>query len=809
MGVVYRATQVGLKREVALKMILAGEHADPGRLARFTREAQAVASIRHPNIVQIYEIGEHDGLPYFSLELCAGGSLDRKTNREPQPPREAAQLIERLTRAVAAAHAAGVIHRDLKPANVLLDADGTPKVADFGLARATDPADVQTHTGSVLGTPSYMSPEQAWGQTHEVGPASDQYSLGATLYELLTGRPPFHGATTLETLEQVRTREPVPPTQLQPACPRDLETICLKALAKEPQKRYPSCEALADDLRAFLDGRPITARPVGTAEKAWRWARRNRRVAVLASLVALLLVVIGSGGAIAGVVFKGLADERAAALDLAQKKEKEARDNEQLAVANERQARDHLALAHDSLLGVADDIPMALQQAVFARGAEQKVLELLGAMLERQVKVESAGGLQDRALHAYHMRMGELMSRQGKVPEAERHYLAARDTSVRLVNAGDPQKDKARANHALALRMLGTISLKKRPPDVPAVLKYYDGAVKLQRQVLEQPQSGEIPPVEARQSLAATLLDLADVYRRTQQFDQALAACEESLALWNEVVQQPGTTYTASARQSLAEAHLLLGRVQARRGKDAEAERAMTDAVTAYRGMLEKDPGNVVIQVAAARAYRELGDFFLMRNRLKDAAPYHEWDLAISRGLLRTPEILTAQSDLSDVYYRSATLLLKGGDRAGAEDLYRKCLDLRATVAEVRTDDLSVVRVANAQARCAMHLEATRTMNRILAGNAGKLGAHLLGAMVFAICSDAVAGGRHDDELTPDEKALRQMYADRAVMLIEDLARAGYRDVVKLRTDPDLDGVRADPRFQAIISRLEKKLPKR
>jgi tetratricopeptide (TPR) repeat protein len=291
MGVVYKARQVNLNRLVALKMVLAGAHAGPLQRARFATEAEAVARLQHPNIVQIYEVGEHDGLPYFSLEYVDGASLAQKIGGKPQPPREAAGLVEQLARAMAVAHGRGIIHRDLKPANVLLTQTGTPKIADFGLAKRLEEDSTQTKSGTLLGTPSYMSPEQARGEIDAVGPLADLYSLGATLYELLTGRPPFAGPTILETLNQVRNEEPVPPTRLQPRCPRDLETIALKCLQKEQAKRYPDCEGLADDLRRFLDGVPIKARPVSAAERAWRWCRRNPRVAAPSGLAGLLLLV--------------------------------------------------------------------------------------------------------------------------------------------------------------------------------------------------------------------------------------------------------------------------------------------------------------------------------------------------------------------------------------------------------------------------------------------------------------------------------------------------------------------------------------
>jgi WD40 repeat protein/tRNA A-37 threonylcarbamoyl transferase component Bud32 len=293
MGVVYKARQVKLDRIVALKMILSGAHAGPDELARFRTEAEAIARLQHPNIVQVHEVGEHEGKPFFSLEFCAGGTLDRKLAGTPLRPLEAARFLETLAWAMHAAHQANVIHRDLKPANVLLTADGTPKITDFGLAKKLGEAG-RTATGDVMGTPSYMAPEQAGGKSKEVAPATDVYALGAILYELLTGRPPFKAATPLDTIMQVVSDEPVPPSRVQSNTPRDLQTICLKCLQKEPARRYPSAAALAEDLERFLRGEPIQARPAGRVERLVKWARRRPAVAgFLAVSVLAVLVVLG------------------------------------------------------------------------------------------------------------------------------------------------------------------------------------------------------------------------------------------------------------------------------------------------------------------------------------------------------------------------------------------------------------------------------------------------------------------------------------------------------------------------------------
>ncbi len=307
MGVVYRARHLALKRLVALKMILAGAHAGEHELARFLSEAEAVAHLQHPNIVQIHEIGEHDGLPFLSLEFCSGGSLAARLNGNPLAPEPAAQLVETLARAMHAAHQAQVVHRDLKPANVLLtpsdraDAVILPgaerpeafeaKITDFGLAKRLDAeGEGQTQSGAIVGTASYMAPEQAAGKK-EVGPAADVYALGAILYEGLTGRPPFRTSNRWDTIQQVLNQEPAPPRQLNPKVPPDLETVCLACLRKEPGRRYADAAALAEDLRRYRAGEPILARPVGMVERSWKLVRRRPLVASLTAAVVLVFVV--------------------------------------------------------------------------------------------------------------------------------------------------------------------------------------------------------------------------------------------------------------------------------------------------------------------------------------------------------------------------------------------------------------------------------------------------------------------------------------------------------------------------------------
>ncbi len=294
MGVVYKARQLSLNRLVALKMVLSGAHAGAAELERFRSEAEVAARVQHPNLVQIYEIGEHDGRPYFSLEFVDGGSLADAIKGRPQPPLMAAQTVETLARAVHAAHERGIVHRDLKPANVLVTATGVLKITDFGLAKRLDGTG-RTATGDILGTPLYMAPEQAAGKVKDIGPATDVYALGVILYELLTGRPPFVAEVSIDIVRQVISDEPLSPSRLQRRLPRDLVTVCLKCLEKDPKKRYPSAAALADDLRRFQNGEPIAARPATRVQRVVKWARRRPALAglVAVSAVAVLTLLIG------------------------------------------------------------------------------------------------------------------------------------------------------------------------------------------------------------------------------------------------------------------------------------------------------------------------------------------------------------------------------------------------------------------------------------------------------------------------------------------------------------------------------------
>jgi tetratricopeptide (TPR) repeat protein len=487
MGVVYQARHTALRRLVALKMILSGDYASREQLDRFQREAEAVARLRHPNVVQVYEVGEVRGSPFLSLEFVDGGSLARHIAGTPQPPHQAADLIATLTRAMHAAHQAGVVHRDLKPANVLLgrkpDAAETaeptleafePKISDFGLAKRLDGESEHTHTGAIMGTASYMAPEQAEGRAREVGPAADVYALAAILYELLTGRPPFKGATVRDTIEQVCTREPVPPTQLQPKVPRDLETICLKGLRKDIRQRYATAQDLADDLQRWLGGRPILARPVAAWERAWKWARRRPALAGLA--VALLVAVLAGT---ASAVLYGLYEHQKAAAQ-----EREAKGSRTVQDLYARGHQAETAGQFNKAKGHYDQALATLNHEPGAAGEDMRHLLEDGIQRVSQ-RQEEKGRLAERQVFAEHLK-----TFRGHYDQVRFHTVGFRDEDA--------------ADHAAAVRQ-----------EAPEALKRLD-----------------LDPSSAPQRLAQGLEPFRPLVNTPDQLNRLAEECVEVLLAW-------------------------------------------------------------------------------------------------------------------------------------------------------------------------------------------------------------------------------------------------------------------------------------
>jgi len=436
MGVVYKARQTSLNRSVALKMILSGQLASEDDIKRFRMEAGAAAQLDHPGIVPIYEIGEHQGQPYFSMGLVEGESLAARIADGPLAPHEAAKLVSSIAAAVDYAHQRGVIHRDLKPGNVLIDQHNTPKVTDFGLAKRVDADSNLTGTGDILGTPSYMPPEQAGGELEKIGPASDIYSLGAILYCLLTARPPFQAARPLDTVLQVIAQDPVPPTQLNPTVDKDLETICLKCLEKPLERRYTSAAALKADLDRFLNNEPIHARRISSAAKLWRWCRRKPLVASLVAAV-VISVIFGVGFT---TYFAMEARLRA------------------------QQAEETTTIAISTLETMVNDVQERLRPIPAAQEVRRELLRSSLAELQRVSADFRAQRRVDRNTAKALLDLANLFDELGDeegldaTKSAESNYRAAADI-YRELNESEPSDQDVLQEYSITLTELGTFYL--------------------------------------------------------------------------------------------------------------------------------------------------------------------------------------------------------------------------------------------------------------------------------------------------------------------------------------------------------------
>jgi serine/threonine protein kinase len=502
MGVVFRALQTKVNRVVALKMILSGQLASEEEVRRFRSEAEAAALLDHPNIVPVFDVGECDGRHYFSMGYIDGQSLAERLKVGPLSPTDAAALMVPISDAVACAHDNGVIHRDLKPSNVLIDSNGAPRVTDFGLARQMESASNLTATGQVMGTPSYMPPEQAAAETDRIDARSDVYSLGAILYTLVTGRPPFQAAHIVETLRQVIDEEPVEPRILNPDVDADLETICLKCLNKEPSQRYQTATELVEELKRYLDGRPILARSVTRTERLWRWCRRNQMIAALTGTAIVSLLT----GTVVSVYFAILAEKRAAlaetgvatALTALESAIDKIQNKLRFIPAAQEIRRELLKDAMESLQKVSGQVQM--QSRVDVNSA--KALVDLGLLF---VELGDEEGFSSLATAEANFRSAVRIFRE-TVPEDETDPQMLRDKSWALCECGSFLLDQNQLNDAEGM---------------------LQEALDLRRQLLQRTPEDPMAPFR----LSVSLSDWSDLLAMRRQFQPAISFLVEALEL--------------------------------------------------------------------------------------------------------------------------------------------------------------------------------------------------------------------------------------------------------------------------------------
>jgi serine/threonine protein kinase/tetratricopeptide (TPR) repeat protein len=819
MGVVYKARQDKANRLVALKMILSGTHASAAERQRFRAEAEAVALLAHPNIVQVHDVGETpEGHSFFSLEYVPGGTLAQRLRSGPLPPSEAAALIESLAGAMQHAHERGIVHRDLKPQNILLRAAGqpptgdattvkspsagppsqeragasaasqapplTPKISDFGLAKRHDDEEGLTQTGAIVGTPGYMAPEQAFGHSKHVGPAADVYALGAVLYECLTGRPPFRGVTMADTLDQVRTREPVAPREFSRAIPRDLETICLHCLRKEPERRYGSAEALAGDVRRFREGRPIAVRPVGAVERAWRWCRRNPRWAVMLAAVVLLLFGV-TGVSLYAYVTVAAKNADIEAKNLAITQEAAATETQrQLAVEKGKLAEKRLLQSIDAVSLFAKDARVFCEDALVPGESRRMLYEVVIAQLEKSVDDSDGSFDEDNVRNKVLMyqQIGMLHVDLGHDAEAKRWYEKGLQLTERWLEAkpGDPA---ARGHHAAYLHLLGTIY--QRAFNSAKADSLFKEALAIRRDVWSnldyRKQVDRFTPGKSYTNLCDSL----DTF---YLFDESLKLREEAYQLFGTFELLDAwcwTCWKAGFNKAYAEkkAHLL---------KSAELCEELHKLRPTNRNALKR----------WAFVLSDLGNLEHSHRNLAEAQKYFSRRAEVNRKLATSGDLVNARQRYGFSWFDLGMIEKELGYDAKAREAF---LHSRLIREELLRDypDWSMYHAFQIDwlfsvVALGEHVTAVKTADELSVKHRDIAWAQYRLGLIYVRCSAAVAEACRPAPLTPEDKGLQDAYLKKALVCFSRAAEGQPGDYQsweafagQLRWQKDTDGALA------------------
>jgi tetratricopeptide (TPR) repeat protein len=866
MGVVYQARQKGLNRLVALKMILT-EQAGEEERARFRLEAEAAAALRHPNIVQIYEVGETEGRPFFSLEYIAGGSLAKKLAATPLPGDQAARLVEILARAMHVAHQGGIIHRDLKPGNILLQAksetpsllaeeeakaagsslafrisDFEPKITDFGLAKRLDLEVGRTQTGAILGTPSYMAPEQAGGQSKVIGPAADIYALGAILYEVLTGRPPFKAASPLDTLLQVMSVEPVPPRRFQPQVPRDLETICLKCLEKDARQRYASAEELAEDLAYFLRREPIHARPTPAWERGLKWSKR--RPALTALLAVSALAILGMLGVWAGFTHQ-LREERDYARRGWQQAEQnaiEAGEQRQAAVQHRLHAEENFQYAwkvvEDYTTSVAEDPRLRahdlerlrrqlLQLAVdfyqkFAqqRGTDDDVQAERARAYMRLACLTQEVASKSQAVEVFQKAIPIFQGLAGKYP-AEPNYaadLASAYHNIGVLHWETGQFDQSQTFLQKALDLRKQLAAQERHPQFrAAVANTYDNLGKLfwvsgkidlsidaHRHALEVEEAlmKEFPgDPDYPYLVASSKNNLALLFQDKGQPDQAETDYKAARTLFEKLTRDypDQTDYQSDLSQCLNN----LGCLYDATGRLEQAEKTYRQALGICQQLTETHASISQFAIRLGGLNCNLAHLVRRQGRLEESLTFYANAARTLEGVLRQePRYAEARQFLDNTEEGWAAALLALGRFAEAIPKWDRAIELTDGP---KREALRFAR-AGTLARSSEYLRAVKEAEAI-SGNAPTQPGDLYNlACVYAQASAAAVQDKKQSEANRDRQA--NDLAARAVQLLVQARAAGYFKnpglIDHLNADEDLSALRKRDDFKKLCADLAK-----
>lgn len=810
MGVVYKARHRKLNREVALKMILAGPHAGNEALERFITEARAVAHLQHPGIVQIFDIGEHEGLPFFSLEFVDGCDLQQKLKNTPQDPKESAALVEKLCHAMQYAHDNNILHRDIKPPNVLLDQNGEPKITDFGLAKEVDSeaASTGTQAGTIMGSPSYMPPEQARGEISSVTPRSDLYSLGAVLYEMLTGRPPFLAPRPLETVMQVVHNEPVPPRQLLSEIPVDLETICLKALQKDQSARYQNCQELAADLRRFINDEPILARPIGAAERLWKWCKRNPKIAFPSGLAMTAIIATAVIATWAWQATSAQAAVIAEERDNVKQQRDEAEKQKLIADENAEVAKKQALVALDSIQYVVSEIDGLLAEKPQLTDVR---IELMKALSEKWdgIDLELAGGLQGEAIAtqmAVRHKIAIAFSDMDQLKEADEEFEKLFQKGQERVDLKD-RSDSARSNLVKIATAWSVVRKRhtNNPEDAVDLLRL---AYKLSQETLQDPRPEEDSPPKIEllelhgavcQNIGVELLRSGKLSTAAENFGEALSSTGEALSIIRE---EPGftekndnqkDTLTANRQLGYDKAALALAYIQVRIGNTDESLELYKKAIEGRREIHVRRPKMAPLTEALAGFVGNYGNSLVWLGRLEEAEPQLEEALQVSKDLSEeNPDIANFSRLHAISNYRLAVLRSLQDKEDDSTKLLKTCRKINVALVEKSPDRSNKIGLMLAEARLGNVNAAAALTEELSETDSKDPEIHLDVCRTHAQLS---VHAKEDSE--------KQKHLSAALTSLERSVNDGYSDPFRLNVEPDLAPLHDELRFKAIIAKLQ------
>ncbi len=806
MGVVYKARQLSLNRLVALKMIRNAEFANEDQVRRFQNEAEAVATLDHPGIVPIYEVGSYEDQRYFSMKLVEGQGLDKKLEDLAKDPRTAVRVVAEVADAVSHAHQRGILHRDLKPANILLDSQGHAHVTDFGLAKRIEEDAGLTVSGAIMGTPSYMAPEQAAGHSSLVTTASDVYGLGAILYAVLTGRAPFAADSVMNTLDQVRNRPPQPPTRLNAKLPRDLEVICLKCLEKDPRHRYASAQALSDDLNRWLRGEPIAAQPVGQIVRLRMWAKRKP---ALAGLSAALIAASIAG--VIGVTWQWreavsqrnqariARDEAIQQEQAARKAEAEARTARDHAVASRAQAEQNAQIAGMQATLAINTIQDLVSQV--QKGLQQPGLyDLKAALLDSALKrIDGVAGIYEKSTSkeattaAALMELGKIYRQLGQTQKAFKSYqkcLEITKERVKIKNYSDPSRQNL-ANTYFELAFCS----EELNRDMKATLSYNQDGLKLYEDIDRKPKLDDFPLDRkvVRAGLAEAYTRVGVTQYRMGELTAALANYRKAYNLRHELADE--LKDNPRIRQDLSYSMMALAETNFRLG-----DRTVADDF--YRQALEQREAMAKLKPSDLTSLKELGDVYYMIGEFKLRCG----DLAAARRNLessrdRRKELVDKESrnvlfrrDLSMTLYRLGNLadLEKNADESRRH--YDESLKIREDLAKISEgNDRRQTELMLALARAGQTARALELADRFSVGPNVDREQRIFLASCYAQVARA----------TPPQKTEQiQTALVKAVGAVRTAVKEGFRDRVYLETEPDLEPIRNRDDFKQIVGEI-------